>query len=54
VAQAVDGNVHLGEGMLIGIPAVGGVIAATALQQRLSERAVAGAFIVLLSPRPRS
>jgi uncharacterized protein len=35
-------------GLLIGIPAVAGVVAGTALQQRISERAVARAFIVLL------
>ena len=29
-------------------PAIGGVLAGTALQQRISERAVAGAFVVLL------
>ena len=29
-------------------PAVAGVLAGTALQQRISERAVAGAFVVLL------
>jgi uncharacterized membrane protein YfcA len=48
VAQAVYGNVDFEKGVLIGIPAVAGVVAGTALQQRISERAVAGAFIVLL------
>ena len=33
---------------LVAAPAVGGVLAGTALQQRISERAVAGAFVVLL------
>ena len=42
------GNVHLGEGLLVAAPAVGGVLAGTALQQRVSERVVAAAFIVLL------
>lgn len=46
--QALYGNVDLGKGILIGIPAVAGVVAGTALQQRVSERAVAGAFVVLL------
>ena len=46
--HAVYGNVDLGKGILIGIPAIGGVLAGTALQQRISERAVAGAFVVLL------
>ncbi len=48
IAQAFYGNVDLWKGILIGIPAVAGVVAGTALQQRISERAVAGAFIVLL------
>jgi uncharacterized membrane protein YfcA len=47
-AQAVYGNVDVWKGIVIGIPAVAGVVAGTALQQRISERAVAGAFIVLL------
>lgn len=41
IAQAFYGNVDLGNGILIGIPAVAGVVAGTALQQRISERAVA-------------
>jgi uncharacterized membrane protein YfcA len=47
-AQGTYGNVHVGEGILIGIPAVAGVIAGTALQQRIPERAVAAIFAVLL------
>ena len=47
-AQGTYGNVHVGAGILIGIPAVAGVIAGTALQQRIPERAVAGIFAVLL------
>lgn len=47
-AQGSYGNVHLREGVLIGLPAVAGVIAGTALQQRIPERAVAGLFAVLL------
>jgi uncharacterized membrane protein YfcA len=46
--HAIYGNVDLGKGLLISIPAVAGVVAGTALQQRISERAVAGAFVVLL------
>jgi uncharacterized membrane protein YfcA len=46
--HAVYGNVDLGKGLLIAVPAIGGVLAGTATQQRISERAVAGAFIVLL------
>ena len=48
VAQAVYGNVDLWLGLLIAVPAIAGVTAGTALQQRLSERAVAAAFVALL------
>ncbi len=48
VAQALYGNVDFWKGVLIGLPAVAGVLAGTALQQRISERAVAMAFIVVL------
>jgi uncharacterized membrane protein YfcA len=47
-AQAVYGNVDFWKGVVIGLPAVVGVVAGTAVQQRISERAVAGVFIVLL------
>ena len=47
-AQGTYGNVHLGAGIAIGIPAIAGVIAGTAIQQRIPERAVAGIFAVLL------
>jgi uncharacterized membrane protein YfcA len=47
-AHAAYGNVDLGKGLLIAAPAVAGVVAGTALQQRISEKAVAGAFVVLL------
>src|ERR1700742_5068846 len=40
VAQGFYGNVHLGTGLLLSVPAVLGVLAGTALQQRISERAV--------------
>jgi uncharacterized membrane protein YfcA len=42
------GNVDIAKGLLVAAPAVGGVLAGTALQQRISERVVAGAFVVLL------
>jgi uncharacterized membrane protein YfcA len=42
------GNVDLVKGMLVGGPAVGGVLAGTALQQRISARVIAGLFAVLL------
>ncbi len=47
-AQALYGNVDLGLGLAIGVPGVAGVVAGTALQQRISDRAVAGAFVALL------
>lgn len=42
------GNVDVLDGILIGVPAIAGVLAGTALQQRLPSRAVAGGFAVLL------
>jgi uncharacterized membrane protein YfcA len=42
------GNLHVGDGLLIGLPAVIGVIAGTALQQRVPPRFVSVAFAVLL------
>jgi uncharacterized membrane protein YfcA len=47
-AQALYGNVDLWLGLAIGAPGVAGVVAGTALQQRISDRAVAGAFVVML------
>ena len=47
-AQAAYGNVDLWLGLAIGAPGVAGVVAGTALQQRISDRAVAGAFVALL------
>jgi uncharacterized membrane protein YfcA len=46
--QALYGNVHPLEAVVVGVPAIAGVIAGTALQQRVPERAVAIAFGVLL------
>jgi uncharacterized membrane protein YfcA len=47
-AQAAYGNVDLWKGMLIAAPAIAGVVTGTAIQQRLSEKTVALAFVVLL------
>jgi uncharacterized membrane protein YfcA len=48
IAQGIYGNVDVAKSMLIGLPAVGGAIAGTALQQRVPARAISGAFAVLL------
>jgi uncharacterized membrane protein YfcA len=47
-AQGLSGNVDLGKGVLMGLPAIAGVVAGTALQQRVSTRVVAGFFSLLL------
>ena len=46
--QGLYGNVDVPNAMVVGIPALAGVVAGTALQQRLPERAVALLFAVLL------
>ncbi len=47
-AHGALGNVHAGYALLIGVPAVAGVVAGTALQQRVPERAVSAIFTVVL------
>jgi uncharacterized membrane protein YfcA len=42
------GNGDLAKGLLIALPAIAGVVAGTAVQQRISERAAAAAFVALL------
>ena len=46
--QAAYGNVHVLEGLLVGGPAVGGVLAGTWLQQRVPARGVSLLFAALL------
>lgn len=46
-ASAVFGDIDVVKGLLIGVPAVAGVVAGTALQQRLSNRVLSGMFAVL-------
>ena len=46
--QGAYGNVDIGKGLLVGAPAVAGVVAGTALQQRLAERVVSALFALLL------
>jgi uncharacterized membrane protein YfcA len=47
-AHGAYGNVHLADGLLVGVPAVGGVVAGTWLQQRISARSVRLTFAALL------
>jgi uncharacterized membrane protein YfcA len=42
------GNVDVAKGVLVGVPAVGGVVAGTWLQQRVPVRLIAGLFALLL------
>jgi uncharacterized membrane protein YfcA len=46
--QIAYGNVDFGRAALVGLPAVGGVVAGTWLQQRISTKAVTLAFSVFL------
>jgi uncharacterized protein len=49
VVQGAYGNVHVGDGLLVGVPAVGGVLTGTALQQRVDPRTVQLLFAALLT-----
>jgi uncharacterized membrane protein YfcA len=49
VAQATYGNVHVREGLLVGVPAVGGVVLGTWLQQRLPGAVVRLLFAIFLA-----
>jgi len=42
------GNVHVVTGLLLSIPAIGGVVLGTAIQQRIAQRAVSLLFAALL------
>jgi len=46
--QGTYGNVHVRDGVLVGIPAVGGVLLGTWLQQRLERRVIALMFAAVL------
>jgi uncharacterized membrane protein YfcA len=46
--QSAYGNVHVLDAVLIGIPAVGGVLIGTSLQQRLATRSISLLFAVVL------
>jgi uncharacterized membrane protein YfcA len=47
IIQAIYGNVHVLDGVLVGVPAVGGVLAGTWLQQRVPLEAISLLFAVL-------
>jgi len=44
----IYGNVHVGTGLLLSVPAIAGVVAGTAIQQRIPQRAVSLLFAALL------
>src|SRR5829696_4520693 len=44
----IYGNVHFGTALWLAVPAVGGVLLGTALQQRISEQTVSLVFALLL------
>lgn len=46
--QGAYGNVRVAEGLLVGIPAIAGVVAGTWLQQRVPPRLVSRLFALLL------
>src|SRR5439155_997502 len=46
--QGLYGNVRLDDGLLVGLPAVLGVLAGTALQQRIPQRALRLGFAALM------
>jgi uncharacterized membrane protein YfcA len=48
IAHAAYGNVDLAKGLLIGLPAMAGVVAGTAVQQRIPPRGVSAVLGVLL------
>lgn len=48
LVQGIHGNVHVDDGLLVGIPAIGGVVAGAALQQRVPVRSISAAFALLL------
>ena len=48
VGQGLYGNVNVLEGLLVGGPAVAGVVAGASLQQRISQRSISILFAALL------
>jgi uncharacterized membrane protein YfcA len=48
VAQGAYGNVRVTDAVLVGVPAIGGVLAGTWIQQRLAVEVISLLFAVLL------
>lgn len=48
LTQGAYGNVHVDKGLLVGVPAVGGVVLGTWLQQRVRQETVSLLFAGLL------
>ena len=48
IVQAIYGNVRMGDGLLVGIPAIAGVLFGTWLQQRIRTRELSLLFAALL------
>jgi uncharacterized membrane protein YfcA len=48
IVQGAYGNLHVGDGLLVGLPACGGVIAGTAFQQRVPQERLSLIFAALL------
>jgi uncharacterized protein len=46
--QGLYGNVHVGDALLVGIPAIGGVLIGAWLQQRLHNRVISLMFAAVL------
>ena len=49
LAHGLYGNLDISKALLVGLPAVFGVIAGAAIQQRLPERAISLAFAVFIT-----
>jgi len=46
--HGIYGNVDVGKALLVAVPAIGGVLAGTALQQRVPPRTISIVFVFLL------
>ncbi len=49
ITYSLHGEVKVGAAMLVGVPAVAGVLAGVGLQQRLTQRTLAYGFALLLA-----